>query len=519
MQALMVAAGIMLSRVLGIVRESLKARYLGATGSIAADAFTAAFRIPNGLNYLLGEGALSASFIPVYSRLLARGDQREADRVAGAIGALLALVAATLVLLGVLFAPALVTLIANGADAPTRELAIRLARVFFPGAALFVLGAWCLGILNSHRRFFLPYAANALWNAALIAALLLYRGEQPETLAVRLAWASVIGAALVFLVQLPAVLRVAPAIRANLALTEPVRLVLRTFTPAFVSRGVVQISAYVDQFIASYLGSGAMALLFYAQTITTLPASLFGLSVAASELPEMSSAVGGEEETHAHVRTRMESAIRRIAFFVVPSAAAFVVLGDVIVRTLFQSGRFTAQDTMFTWAILAASAVGLLASTAARLCSTAFFALHDTRTPLRFALIRVALASIAGYVVATRVPAAFGVASQWGAAALTLTSGLAGWVEFTLLRARLQRRIGAVGVPGALLVRLWGAALVAAVLAVGLKVVLPDVHRFVEGALVLGLYGVAYFGMTRAMKIPESEAVFARFRRLAGRGA
>lgn len=518
MHAVMVAAGILLSRVLGIVRESLKARYLGATGSIAADAFTAAFRIPNGLNTLLGEGALSASFIPVYSKLLAKGDQREADRVAGAIGALLALVTAALVLLGVLLAPALVTLIANGADAPTRELAIRLTRVFFPGAALFVLGAWCLGILNSHRRFFLSYAANAVWNAALIVALVMYRGEQPDAIAVRLAWASLIGAALVFIVQLPVVLQVAPAIRPSLTMTEPVRTVLRTFTPAFVSRGVVQISAYVDQYIASFLGSGAMALLFYAQTITTLPASLFGLSIAASELPEMSSAIGEEAETHAHIRTRMESAIRRIAFFVVPSAAAFVVLGDVIVATLFQSGRFTAQDTMFTWAILAASAVGLLASTAARLCSTAFFALHDTRTPLRFALIRVALASIAGYLVATRVPAALGVASQWGAAALTLTSGLAGWVEFTLLRAKLRQRVGAVGVPASLLVRLWGAALTAAALAYGLKLVLPDLHRIVVGALVLGLYGVAYFGLTRAFAVPESEAVFARFRRLTRRG-
>ena len=277
MHALLVGAGILLSRLLGLVRESLKARYLGATGGIAADAFTAAFRIPNMLNNLFGEGALSASMIPVYANLLARGDRKVADRVAGAVGAFLALVTAVLVLAGVLFAPAIVDVVAAGFEGERRDLTILLTRILFPGAALFVFSAWCLGILNSHRRFFLSYAAPVVWNGALIVALVVFAHEAPAALAVKLAWASVIGAALMFLVQLPVVLRVAPDTRLNLGLgNEWVRRVTTNFVPAFVGRGVVQISNFIDQFIASFLGQGAVSLLFYAQTISMLPVSLFG---------------------------------------------------------------------------------------------------------------------------------------------------------------------------------------------------------------------------------------------------
>lgn len=510
----LIAAGILLSRLLGVVRESLKARYLGASETIVADAFNAAMRIPNILNNLFGEGALSASFIPVYSNLLARGDGKEADRVASAVGALLGIVAAVLVLIGVVFAPALVSAVAWGFEGEKRELTIRLTRILFPGAALFVFAAWCLGILNSHRRFFVSYASPVAWNGAMIAALVLFGGDTPVTLAVKLAWASVVGAALQFLVQLPVVFRVAPQIRPHIARgNEHVRRVVRNFLPAFIGRGVVQINSYTDQLIASFLPHGAVSLLFYAQTISVLPVSLFGMSVSAAELPEMSSAVGDHEETSAHVRGRLDSGLRQIAFFVVPSAAAFLLLGDVIAAALFQHGRFTAQDTLFTWGILAAAAVGLLASTLGRLYSSAFYALHDTRTPLRFALVRVTLATLMGFFFAIHVPGLLGIAPQWGAAALTLSSSLAGWVEFTLLRTRLNARIGRTGLQVRYVATLWAAALAAGAAGFAVKVVSAGTHRIVLAVLALGVFGLAYFGLTRVFGIPESTALLQRLRR------
>jgi putative peptidoglycan lipid II flippase len=514
MHAALVAAGIFLSRILGLVRESLKARFLGASGSVAADSFTQAFQIPNLLQNLFGEGALSASFIPVYANALARGDKEQADRIAGAIGVLLGLLTAILVLIGVTMAPAIVSVIAPGFKAERRELTIYLTRILFPGAALFVFSAWCLGILNSHRRFFLSYAAPVAWNLAMIAALLLYRHRAPADLAVKIAWASVVGAALQFLVQLPVVMKLTPHLRWSLGRGNPqVKLVARNFAPAFVGRGVVQINAFVDQWISSFLPIGVPALLFYSRTLTMLPISLFAIAISAAELPEMSSALGAPEEMAAKLRTRLATGLRRIAFFVIPSAIAFLAVGDVIAAALFQGGRFTARDTAFTWGILAAASVGLLATSLARLYSSAFFAMHDTRTPLRFAIVRVAIAGIAGYLLAMNLPGALGIDQKWGAAALTLASSLAGWVEFFLLRSSLGARIGATGVASRPLLGMSGAAVLAGTAAFGIKLATLGMHRFVIAALVLGTFGVLYIGLTRAFGIPEADVILHRLRR------
>ena len=192
--AVLVAAGILLSRLAGLVRLRVFAYYFGLQ-SDAADAFNAAFRIPNFLQNLFGEGALSASFIPVYASLLARGSKEEADQVAGAVGAILALVAAVLVLAGLVATPLLIGALAPGFVGEKRELTIHIVRILFPGAGLLVLSAWCLGVLNSHRRFLLSYAAPLVWNAAMITSLWWFGGRSDlDNLAVMLAWGSVCSA-------------------------------------------------------------------------------------------------------------------------------------------------------------------------------------------------------------------------------------------------------------------------------------------------------------------------------------
>ncbi|MGH9468026.1 MAG: lipid II flippase MurJ, partial [Terriglobales bacterium] len=170
--AALAGAGILLSRLSGLVRERVFAYFFG--NSAAADAFKAAFRIPNLLQNLFGEGVLSASFIPVYIGLIAQGDEEEARRVAGGVLAILALATAVFVAVGVVAAPWLIDLIAAGFHGTTRVLTIRLVRILFPGAGLLVLSAWCLGVLNSHRKFFLSYAAPVIWNAAIIAAMVAF---------------------------------------------------------------------------------------------------------------------------------------------------------------------------------------------------------------------------------------------------------------------------------------------------------------------------------------------------------
>ncbi|HJT88928.1 MAG TPA: murein biosynthesis integral membrane protein MurJ, partial [Bryobacteraceae bacterium] len=304
--AFLVASGILLSRLVGLVRQSFFSYYFGL--SDAADAFNAGFRIPNFLQTLFGEGVLSASFIPVYARLLAERDEREAGKVAGAIGAILALTTSVLVLGGVLAAPYLIDVIAFGFKGPKRDLTIHLVRILFPGAGLLACSAWCLGILNSHRKFFLSYTAPVMWNLAMIATLVIFGRQPQDTLAVTLAWGSVAGSTLQFGVQLPFVLRLVRRLKLRLDAGAPrVREVIRNFVPVFVSRGVVQISAYVDTIIATALPSGAVAGLTNAQLLYTLPVSLFGMSVSAAELPAMSSALGDEGQIAGMLRQRLNA--------------------------------------------------------------------------------------------------------------------------------------------------------------------------------------------------------------------
>ncbi|MCM3879154.1 MAG: murein biosynthesis integral membrane protein MurJ [Vicinamibacterales bacterium] len=509
--ASLVALGILFSRLTGLVRQRFFAHYFGLQ-SDAADAFTAAFRIPNFLQNLFGEGALSASFIPVYAALLARGDKQEATRVAGAVGALLALVTAILVLAGVLSTPLLIAVIAPGFTGAKRDLTIGLVRVLFPGAGLLVLSAWCLGILNSHRKFLLSYTAPVIWNASMIATLVVWGSRVPlPRLALILAWGSVLGSALQFLIQLPAIRRLVPDLRMRFVFSEEVRTTIRNFVPVFFSRGVVQISAYIDSLLASLLPTGAVTGLANAQLLYTLPVSLFGISVSAAELPELSGAAG--LDATGELRDRLNSGLRKIAFFVVPSSVAFVALGDVIAAALFQTGRFTHGDAIYVWGILAASAVGLVASTLGRLYSSTYYALRDTRTPLRYALIRVTLTTALGYLCAIVLPVRLGIDRLWGTAGLTASAGVAGWIEFVMLRQTLNARIGPTGLNFSFSTRLWIAAVVAAAVAWSVKMAMPSSQPIVLAAGTLIPYGLVYLAVALWSGIPEARAVVTRWRR------
>ena len=199
-----------------------------------------------------------------------------------------------------------------------------------------------------------------------------------------------------------------------------------------MSRGVVQISAFVDAILASFLPEGSVVALTYAQSLYTLPVSLFGMSVSAAELPAMSRAIGSHEEIAEVLRHRLDAGLRRIAFFIIPSSMAFLALGDVIAAVLYQTGQFKTQSAIFVWGILAGSTVGLLASTLGRLYSSTYYALHNTRTPLRYAIVRVALTTLLGYVCALPLPRLLGIDPKWGVAGLTASAGVAGWIQFCL---------------------------------------------------------------------------------------
>lgn len=509
--ALLVGTGILISRIIGVIRQRVFAHYLGT--SDAAGAFSAAFRIPNFLQNVFGEGALSASFIPVYAKLLAGGDEKEATRVANAVLTLLVLVTSVIVLVGVLTTPYFVDFFAYSFNPATRALTIRLVQILFPGAGLLVLSAWCLGVLNSHRKFFLSYIAPVAWNLAIITTLIVFGGgEDQARLVIMVALGSVVGSVLQIAVQLPTVLKLLKSLRPVLDTVDiNVRKVLTNFIPVFVSRGVVQISAFVDAMLAGLISSQAVAALTYAQSLYTLPVSLFGMSVSAAELPAMSGTLGTQDEIAVKLRSRLNAGLQRISFFIVPSSMAMFVFGDVMTGALYQTGEFKHQDSLYVWGILAGSTIGLLASTHGRLYSSTYYALHDTRTPLWFAVIRVFLTTVLGYVCAILLPPMLGLDLKWGVAGLTASAGVAGWIEYLLLRRSLNSRIGTTGVSALYLIKLWGAAGIAAAIGFGLKQLVLGFHAIPLAIVVLGTYGVLYFAIGAGFGVAEARRILKKF--------
>ncbi|HEY1551579.1 MAG TPA: murein biosynthesis integral membrane protein MurJ [Kofleriaceae bacterium] len=511
--ALAVGAGILLSRIAGLVRTRVLAHYLGQGD--ASDVFTAALRIPNFLQNLFGEGVLSASFIPVYARLRAEDRHDDAVRVARAVGTLLVLIATGLTALGIWLAPYLVELLVGGYHGEKRELTVALVRIVFPGVALLVMSAWCLGVLNSHRKFFLSYVSPVLWNAALIATAVVagrrFAGDLDDVV-LWLAWGAVIGSAAQLLVQLPTVVAILRSLRPSLAVRDPgVTSTLHAFVPIVLGRGSVQLSGFIDQALASYLGKGFVTAISWASILYMLPVSLFGMAVSAAELPEMSSATGDASVRAAHLHARLGGALRRVVFLVVPSAIAFIAIGGPIAGLLFQTGKFTAEDTRIVWIILAGSAVGLSASTQGRLLGSAFYALGDPRRPLYAALVRVSITGVAGYLFALPLRHVFGYAEVWGAFGLTASAGFAAWIEFLLLRRWLDQRIGRVALPAKLGFGALAAACVAGAAGFGASHISSRIS--ISSIAAIATFGVVYLGIMLVANVPEARD-FARKARI-----
>ncbi|MDT8368347.1 MAG: murein biosynthesis integral membrane protein MurJ [Longimicrobiales bacterium] len=490
-----VGMGILFSRLSGLVRDAALAYYLGSTR--VAEVIAAGLRTPNIIQNLLGEGTLSASFIPIYARMLEDGREEEAGRFAGAVLGIIATLAFAIAALGIVCAPLIAALFVEW-DPASRALLTRVLRIFFPMTATLVLSAWALGILNSHRRFFLAYVAPVLWNLTIIIALVVagrafVSGRiDPDAVAIAFAWGGLVGAALQLLVQLPTVTRLLRGFRLSLGRgVTGVREAIRSFGPVVAARGVVNLSAWVDLLLAALLVQGAVIHLTRAQTLYVLPISLFGMAIAASELPELARSSSVEPGALA---PRVRGALRRARFLLIPSAVAYLVFGDVLVAALLQRGDFGTSDTTVVGYVLAAYALGLPASGSSRTLSSAFYALDDTRTPARVATLRVGVSLALGASLMfpfdrIRV-GAFGV----GAAGLALGSAVAAWLEYGLLRRALRERIGghAPGLGG--LLRVVVASSAGAGVAVGVRIGLAaaEVGSVTLAVGTAGAFGVVY---------------------------
>ncbi len=545
-RAVIVALGILLSRLAGLAREKALAWVFGV--SAHADVLRFAFRAPNLLQNLLGEQTLSATFIPAYSRLLAAGKPEDAGRFAGAIFSLLVAATSALVLLGVVFAPFWVPiflpgLLTDAAQVAAGKLAVdRLAltikavRILLPMTGILVLSAWALGILNSHRRFFLPYAAPVLWNSAIMAALFWAVGrsglpvpQSPtadvyDSWVLAVCWGGLVGGVLQFAVQLPQVWRLLRGFRLEgslrTALAVPgVRPALTTLGPALAGRGVVQLSLYLDQFLASFLKVGAASAIGWAGLLASLPQSVFGASVAAAELPEL--ARSAEQDPLPQLTTRLDRGLRQIAVVICPAVVGFWLFGFLVAALVFQGGRYTPQDNWLISAVLWGYTLGLLASTCSRLLQNTFFALQDTRTPAQVALVRLFSSAVLGaslmlwfdHFTVAQIFAVPGGHLHLGAVGLSLSAGLASWWELWRLQRALQARLPGFALPIRHFGQRLGLALLAALPALILWWLLRHLDALPQALAVLPVYGLTYLAIARWQRWPELDLWLGRPRR------
>ena len=491
-----VGAGILASRVAGLGRDVVFAYFFG--NSVFAEAWRAALRIPNVLQNLLGEGTLSASFVPIYAEMLERGELERAGRFAGAAFGILTAVAGLLALIGTSLAPLVVTVFAPGFDGQTRELTVRLVRILFPMTAVLVLSAWALGILNSHRRFFVSYVAPVFWNVAIIATMVAFGwiwAFDGDDLIVAVGWGALAGGVLQFGVQLPFVAGRLRYFRFSLDPGAPgIREAIRNFVPVVSARGIVNLSALVELQLASFLTAGAVAILGYAQVLYILPISLFGMSVAAAELPEMSRRRGQATEVLAG---QVSEALERVAYFVIPATLAYLLFGDVIIAAIYQRGAFGPADTMATYAVLAAYGAGLFASANSRMLSSVFYAARDPRTPARVAGLRVVVSLLVGGALMFPFDDLHAGPLRLGAVGLGLGTSLAAWLEYGLLRRRLGRRLGPHGMARGRLVRMLAAGLLAMAAGYGGGLLVVGRPPLIAAAGALLPFGLAYLAATR----------------------
>jgi putative peptidoglycan lipid II flippase len=536
----LIAAGIALSRVSGLLRDVVLAFFLGA--NVGADAFRAALKIPNLLQNLLGEGVLAASFIPSYSRLLAEDREEDAGRLAGAVLGLLTVLIGVLALVGVVLAGPLVRVLTPGFTGERLELTVVLVRIMFPGIGFMVLSAWCLGVLNAHRRFFLSYVAPVLWNLGILATLVTLTLTGVAQPAVAAGIGVVVGGAAQLAVQLPRVRRVLRGtLRVSLDRTVAgVRTVLRAFVPVVLGRGVLQVAALVELAAASLLAVGAVAVLGYAQTLYLLPIALFGMSVAAAELPELSTL---DARGRAALTDRLDAGLARSAFFALASTVGYLVVGPDLVDVLFGRGAFDAETAYQVAVVLGVYSLGLVPATASRLLQSVLYAEDDTRTPAIYAVARVAVAltvavplmlNLDRIVVDLSQPAGFALAEgaslptlspvdaslramdtnqlRLGTVGLAFGNALGSWVEYLLLKRAVGRRTGsrprlAGGTGG----RLTGVVVALVVLVPIVAGQLPaEVAALTRLVVVGGASGLVYLLAGWLVRVPEAEALVRR---------
>ena len=445
---------VMASRLLGLVREIVFAYFFGASKSFANDAFVIAFRIPNLLRDLFAEGALSSAFVTVFSDYLVTKDEKEAFRLSNLVATTLIVVLGILVVLGVIFAPQVVTAIARGfeEDREKFELTVRLTRIMMPFILLVALAAQAMGVLNARDRFGVPAMASTFFNVGsiiggLAAAAFLADPtfshpissivEKPTEGIIGMAYGVLIGGFFQYAFQWPSLRKAGFRYRPILSFTDPgLRRIFALMGPAVIGAAAVQVNVLVNSNFASSIptetGDGPVSWLNYSFRLMQFPIGVFGVAIATATLPAISrSAARKDVKEFQHT---LAGSIRLAFLLTIPSAVGLIVLGRPIIELIYERGHFGRADTQHTASALAFYAIGLAGYAAVRILAPAFYALNDARTPMMISLLSIAANFVMNWMLV-------GVLQERGLALSTSTVAL---MNFALLYAIMRRRVDGI---------------------------------------------------------------------------
>lgn len=435
-----VSIAVLSSRLAGLFREILMARFFGA--GLIWDAFLLGFRIPNLTRDLFAEGALSSAFVPTFTQTLASQGKKEAEVLSNLVATVIILVVGAICVLGLIFSPALVNLLASGFHkVPGKfELAVKLTRVMFPFLLLVALAAQAMGVLNACNRFAVPATASTLFNISSVASGLAlgfwlgrWLGIDPIT---GMAIGVVIGGAVQLLWQVPSMRALGFAFRPMIHWSHPgLRHIIRLMGPAILGNSAVLINVTVNTNFASHIpGNGPVSWLSYAFRFMQLPLGIFGVAIASATLPSISRSAGAGNMDE--FRRTLSRSLGMVFLLTLPSSIGLIVLGESMIGAIYQGGKFHASDTHQTALALSCYAVGLAGYSALKVLNPAFYALHDARTPMMVSLISIAVNYGTAWTMMN--------VSRLGHAGLALSTSAVAIFGSVVLFAILSNRIGGV---------------------------------------------------------------------------
>ena len=538
-----VSIAVMFSRVLGLLREIVFARFFGA--GFLYDAYLVAFRIPNVLRDLFAEGALSAAFVKVFTDYQINKSEAEAWKLASLVLNALAVVLSVVTIIGILFSSQFIHLIAKDFSPAQAALATTLTQIMFPFILLVALAAVAMGVLNTKGIFGIPASASTVFNIASIIfglglAYWLSGGswivpknpqEIPEMPAqwamIGMAIGTLIGGAAQFLMQLPSLFRVGFRFTPQLSFSDAgVKKVMRLMAPAILGTSAVQINVLINTFFVSGI-VGGVSWLGYAFRLMQFPIGLFGVAIGTASIPVLSRMAS--EGKFGDFRKTLSSSLNLVFLMTLPSACGLIILGEPIIRLLYSRGAFHESDVPMTAYALAGYSIGLTGYAAIKILSPAFYALDDAKTPMIIAVCSIVVNALASYLFRNWL-SNFGVSPEYpngfGHVGVALATSSVALVNFFALALMMRKRIG----------RIDGKAIISAFLRIAAASAVMSVvcyfsyhflinqlgigtfiNKIIEALVPIVLGGIVFVLMAKILRVSEVDKLYGSLQRKFGR--